>query len=213
MYTGLLHTHRLVVILFVVLYLAKLVFLLSEKGDWLEKLTKKTKIAEIILSVLFLLTGIGMIFNLAEVKSSFVIKLIAVFTSIPLAIVGFRKKNKILASLSVILIVVSYGLAEMGKRSVEKKTLSSEIVQDASFSGYDLALHGKAVYTAYCQVCHGEEGNLGRSGAKNLQISTLSEQEVNNIIINGKGNMAAYEKVLSEQEVKAVTAYVLSLRK
>lgn len=213
MYTGLLHTHRLVVVLFILLYLAKLIFLLSEKEMWLEKLTKKTKIVEIVLSVLFLLTGIGMLFKLAEIKTSFVIKLVAVFTSIPLAIVGFKKKNKILATLSVVLIVVSYGLSETSKRSIDRKALPSEVVQDASFPGYDLLSHGKAVYTTYCQVCHGAEGNLGLSGAKNLQVSQLSEQEVNYIIINGKGNMAAYEKVLSEQEVKAVTAYVITLRK
>jgi cytochrome c553 len=213
MYIGLLHTHRLVVILFLLLYVAKLILLLSEKEEWLTILTKKSKIAEMVISFLFLATGIGMLFNIAEIKMMLIIKFIAVAASIPLAIIGFKKKNKILASVAVLLIIVSYGLAEMSKRSVEKKSLTSDIVQDINSTNYDLNLHGKAVFGTYCQVCHGEEGTLGLSGAKNLQKSQLNEQEILNIITNGKGNMAGYGKSLSEQEIKAVSSYIQTLRK
>ncbi|GAB4333745.1 MAG: hypothetical protein OHK0038_10090 [Flammeovirgaceae bacterium] len=213
MYIALLHTHRLVVILFLLLYLAKLVFLLSEKEEWLNTLTKKSKIAEMVISFLFLATGIGMLFSIAEIKTLLIIKFVIVAASIPIAIIGFKKKNKILASASVVLIIISYGLAEMNKRNVEKKSLAPDVVQDVNSTNYDLVSHGKAVFTTYCQVCHGEEGNLGLSGAKNLQKSQLSEQEIWNIITNGKGNMAGYGKILSEQEIKAVSAYVQTLRK
>ncbi|MEO1448463.1 MAG: SirB2 family protein, partial [Bacteroidota bacterium] len=111
MYTGLLHTHRLVVILFLLLYVVKWVLLLANKKELLERINKATRVPEMIISTLFLLTGIGLAINIAQLTSMFWIKLVLVLGSIPLAVIGFRKSNKILATLSILLIVGAYGLA------------------------------------------------------------------------------------------------------
>ena len=58
MYKGILHSHYLVVVLFLLIYVIKTILLLSNKNDLLAKFSKKVKIAEIIISVLFLVTGI-----------------------------------------------------------------------------------------------------------------------------------------------------------
>jgi mono/diheme cytochrome c family protein len=72
---------------------------------------------------------------------------------------------------------------------------------------------GLKVYQEQCIHCHGENGNLKRGGAKDLTVSQLDMAGVKNLILNGKGNMAAYKSVLSPAEVEAVATYVMAYRK
>src|SRR5687768_814412 len=113
MYKGILHTHYLVVTLFFLIYVIKTVLLLSGRNDVLQSFTRKVKIFEIIVSVLFLLTGIYLTTQLpfgGKYDYLFWIKLVMVFASIPLAIIGFKRGNKILAALSLLLITGAYGI-------------------------------------------------------------------------------------------------------
>ena len=213
MYTGFLHTHKLVVVLFLLIYLLKAILLLTNKKDALATFTKKVKVPEMIISVLFLATGGYMLSQLPEIKTLQWVKLAAVFASIPLAVIGFKKHNKALAVLSVLLIIAAYGLAEMSKRRVEKVAVEGEVVTDASAANYDALVHGKALFNANCVQCHGENGDMQKVGAKNLQTSELGDSEVKNIILNGKNSMPPYSKVLNETEVAALVQYVKSFRK
>lgn len=213
MYTALLHTHKAVVILFLIIYLAKTVLLFVNK-ETLAKFTKIAKIPEMIISFLFLGTGVGMWFMMAEpAKMLFLIKVGAVLISIPLAVIGFKKdkENKALAVLAMVLIIAAYGLAEMSRRSVAKQDLAG--ITDPTAQGYEAVEHGKEVYSKYCVSCHGADGALGVSGAKNLQLTQLSTAESIDIITNGKNAMAPYKKVLSEADIKAVAAYTATLKK
>lgn len=215
MYTGILHTHRLVVILFLIIYLIKTVLLLTNKAEALEKFTKRFKVPEMIISFLFLLTGVFMLVNKypALDGKSFMflsIKIIAVLVSIPIAVIGFKHKNKILASLSLVLIFAAYGLAEMGSRAVEAQTLT--VVTDPTAADYDQLTHGKAIYENYCIACHQEDGKGGVAGAKSLVASQLEDQEIHELVRNGKNAMPPYKKVLSEQDISAITAYVKTFR-
>lgn len=210
-YTGLLHTHRLVVTLFLLLYVAKLILLLIN-SPVLEKMrqNKGARIGEMVLSVLFLATGIALLTNVADLMSRqlLLIKIVAVLASIPLAVIGFKKSNKVLALLSVVLLIGSYGLAEMHKKSYLKPADEAMV-----YNTTENTVYGKQLYQQYCQNCHGEEGNLALSGAKNLQTSTLADEEVKNQILNGKGNMPAYKTILNEAQVEALLVHVKSLRK
>ncbi len=71
----------------------------------------------------------------------------------------------------------------------------------------------RTIYLRKCNACHGEEGNKGLGGAKDLTTSTLTDEEINEIIANGRGSMAGYKSVLSQAEITAVIGYVKSLRK
>jgi len=213
MYTGFLHTHKLVVVLFLLIYLLKTILLLTGKKDTLATFTKKVKVPEMIISFLFLATGGYMLSQLPEIKTLQYIKLIAVFGSIPLAVIGFKKQNKLLAVLSVLLIIAAYGLAEVSKRRVEKVPVSAEVITDANDASYDALVHGKAIFNANCVICHGENGDMQKVGAKNLQTSALSDSEVQTIILNGKNSMPPYNKILNETEVEALVQYVKSFRK
>lgn len=215
MYTGILHTHKAVVILFLVLYVVKTLLLLANQKELLEKVKKFTKVPEMIISTAFLATGLYMLVVGVGTTSLFQwIKFMAVLAAIPLAVVGFKKENKVLATLSLVLIIAAYGLAEVNKsRRVEKQMIAENIVTDATKDNYDVALHGKAVFNSYCIACHGEDGQLGLNGAKNLATSTLSDEEIKNIILNGKNAMSPYKKVLAEKEVEALVNYVKTFRK
>lgn len=207
MYTGLAHTHKLVVTLFLLIYLIKTVLLLSGKEESLAKFTKKIKVPEMIISTLFLITGAIMLTKLPEWTTFFIIKLVAVLVAIPTAIVGFKKANKALAIFSLLCIFTAYGMGEAHKAKIKK---GNPVVLDSSM---DTMQKGKAIYLAKCVMCHGDDGQLGKGGAKNLQESVLTSDEKYNIIKNGKNLMAAYQNELSEEELKAVTAYVETLKK
>lgn len=209
-YTGLLHTHKLVVLLFLIIYVVKLALLLFSEAN-LDKMraSKPARIFEMILSVLFLVTGITLWTNVADpFNTLFLIKVVAVFGSIPLAVIGFKKKKKVLAILSVVLLFAAYGLAE-----VKKKQSLQPQNQDMVYTEGETSVYGKELYLQYCKACHGEDGAAERSGAKNLQTSTLSDEETKMQIMEGKGLMPAYKKVLNEKEIDAVLTHVKSLRK
>ena len=71
---------------------------------------------------------------------------------------------------------------------------------------------GQDVYTKLCQNCHGADGKLMLSGAKDLSISALTKEEQILIITKGKNAMAAYESQLSQQQIEAVADYIETLK-
>jgi mono/diheme cytochrome c family protein len=73
-------------------------------------------------------------------------------------------------------------------------------------------LDGASVFRKYCVNCHGANGKLGLSGAKDLSVSVLSLEDRVALITNGRGLMAAYRDILSEAEIRAVAEYTLQLR-
>ena len=81
--------HKISVILFLLIYFIKTILLISNKEDLLAKLTKTLKVPEMIVSALFLLTGIYLLTQIPEIKPLMIVKVGLVFLSIPIAIVGF----------------------------------------------------------------------------------------------------------------------------
>ena len=70
---------------------------------------------------------------------------------------------------------------------------------------------GEKIYKQYCVTCHGLYGDMGASGAYNLQESELTLEERINVITNGRKAMTAYEALLDEKEIKAVAKYTMNL--
>jgi uncharacterized membrane protein SirB2 len=195
MYKGILHTHYLVVTLFLLIYVVKTILLLSDKNDILARFTRFIRIPEIVVSVLFLGTGIYLMTQLPSVPSLIWIKLILVFASIPIAIVGFKKSNKILAALSLVMITASFGIAEIS----HKKKIKADNTGIA-------AADGKSLYENNCASCHGPDGRLGLAGAKDLAATPLDEAGIKTIILQGKGLMPAAQ--VNEQQADAIASYV-----
>lgn len=209
MYTGILHTHVLMVMLFLLIHLIKIILLFGNT-DNLEKFNQKTKVMHIIVSSLFLITGIYLAFNSGTIVDGmwFYFKLLIIVVGIPLAIIGVKKKNKILAIISFFLFVYAYGVSETKSITFQKK--QNQITEDFTFESKDA--QGKVIYEKLCQNCHGSDGTLGLSGAANLKASKLTNEEIQGIIKNGKKTMMSYKNILKDQEIAAVSSYVNSLK-
>lgn len=201
MYKGFLHTHTLVVTLFLLIYVVKTILLLSDKKELLATFTKKFRIAEMVISVLFLITGVYLATTLpygGKFDYLFFIKVGMVLASIPLAVIGFKRSNKVLAALSLLLITGSYGIAEVysKKKGIRKEGTTEIAVTD-----------GKALYEANCSSCHGADGKLGVSGAMDISVSQLDEAGIKTIILNGRNAMPAAPGV-TEEQAQAISQYV-----
>jgi uncharacterized membrane protein SirB2 len=196
MATGMLHSHTLFVVLFTLIYLIKTILLLSDRDELLEKFKKKTKVAEMVVSFGFLATGIFLMTQLphSPFPTLMYIKIALVLLSIPLAVIGFKKKNKVLATLSFFLIVVSFSLAYKAK--------------SAKAGDKIIALSGKEIFEQKCMLCHGNDGKLGVGGAKDLSVTQLQHSGIVDIITNGKNTMAAYKETLTQEQIEAVASYI-----
>ena len=104
------------------IYFIKTILLISNKEELLSKLTRTLKVPEMIVSFLFLASGIYLLTQIPEIKPLLIIKVALVFLSIPIAVIGFKKRNKILGALSLLMITASYGLAEIAAKNTLKKS-------------------------------------------------------------------------------------------
>lgn len=193
--------HKISVILFLLIYFIKTILLISNKEELLSKLTRTLKVPEMIVSFLFLASGIYLLTQIPEIKPLLIIKVALVFLSIPIAVIGFKKRNKILGALSLLMITASYGLAEIAAKNTLKK--SEETISA------DGTLNGKQIYLDNCALCHGVDGKLGAAGAADLSQSQLDSTGIANVILQGKGNMKKIEGI-EQKEVEAIVSYVLN---
>ncbi|MBA2612843.1 MAG: cytochrome c [Bacteroidetes bacterium] len=148
---------------------------------------------------MFLLTGIYLMTQLpygSKYDYMLWIKLIMIVSSIPIAVIGFRRFNKTLAALSLLMITGSFGLGEVYHK---KKGIAKQTENIA-------ANDGKALYEANCNLCHGPNGKLGMSGAKDLTATTMDVAAIKDIISHGKGAMPAAQ--VNTEEAGAIAEYV-----
>jgi mono/diheme cytochrome c family protein len=206
--------HLISVNIFLLLYVIKTFLLFTNKIN-LEKFTRATKIFEMIVSFTFLVTGIWLLFILGATKVLLVIKFILVFASIPISVIAFKRQNKMMAVLSLLLIVGAYGMSEAAK----KKTfipLKVEVNGNAD----DVAKLGIKTYIANCAMCHGKDGKKMYREATDLSSSALDQASIELVVREGSTGtlkrgqvrMPAFAGVLSDEEIIAVSAYVQTLR-
>jgi len=82
------------------------------------------------------------------------------------------------------------------------------------------AADGAAIYKAKCASCHGPDGKGETSVGKSLKLRSLASAEVqkssdadlSKVISDGKGKMPAYKGKLSADEIKALVAYIKTLK-
>lgn len=73
---------------------------------------------------------------------------------------------------------------------------------------------GESLYILNCASCHGEDGKLGSSGAKDLSVSKLSDQQIEEIIRKGKNAMPSQEAVLeTDENIRLVIEHVKTLKR
>ena len=100
-----------------------------------------------------------------------------------------------------------------------KATLSIILAVMFVCSGATFAADGAALWAQHCASCHGKDGSGNTAMGKKLGVKDytkeqgFSDAEATNVIKNGKGKMKAYKGKLSDADVKALVAYVRSLKK
>jgi len=80
---------------------------------------------------------------------------------------------------------------------------------------------GEKVYKAKCASCHGADGNGATPAGKATKARDFCSDEVKKetddewttIVVKGKNKMPAYDKKLTDSEVKDAIAYIRSLCK
>lgn len=103
-----------------------------------------------------------------------------------------------------------------------KKFLSVLVVLGflmAARTALGLADDAEALYKSKCQVCHGPDGKGSAAGQKigvkdfhSPEIAKQSDEELFNATKQGKGKMPAYDKKLTDDQIKQLVKYIRSLK-
>ena len=96
-------------------------------------------------------------------------------------------------------------------------TLGFALVFNLSAAAEDSA---QALYKSKCQACHGADGKgdtvAGKKvGAKDFQsaeVAKMSDPELIEITKKGKAKMPAYDKKLTDDEIKGLIKYIRTLK-
>lgn len=233
-----LHTHVLVVVLFLILFAVKAVLLLLNKRAALDKMRSKTKVLDMIFGTLILLTGGYLLFLYnGGIPTWLIIKIVLVLVAIPLGIVGIKRENKVLTVLALFIFLYVYGVAETKSLAMDKDGASAQNTTtatpeadavetgDAGLSQSASAQEGivasmseaqlanaKSIYDQLCANCHGADGTKGTGGAAILTDGNLSLNDRINVIEEGRGLMPGFGDQLTEQEAEALAAYTITLK-
>jgi uncharacterized membrane protein SirB2 len=208
MFYPLLKGHMISAAVFILIYLIKTILLLANKHNQLKKFTKIVKVPEMIVSAAFLVTGIYLWAQSSQTGLWLYVKTALVLATIPIAIIAFKKSNKVLAVLSFVLLLVVYRFGETRSISFKKAKPEMQV-----YPATDPTEDAKMIYASKCSSCHGMQGEMQLSGASLLSASALSMEERIQIIHDGKKTMASYKEQLTEEQIKAVAAYTMSLKK
>ena len=104
-------------------------------------------------------------------------------------------------------------------QSLMKPVISVIVALVFASSGAAFGADGAALWAQNCASCHGKDGSGNTTMGKKLGLKdytksqSFSDAEAANVIKNGKGKMKAYKDKLSDADVKALVAYVRSLKK
>lgn len=227
--TTILGLHKIIVTAFLFFFLIKTVLLLLNKTEILTSIRDKTKIIDMILGTLIIVSGVYLMMVTGNHSMWINIKALIALAIIPMGIIAMKKSNKILSIAVILLLVAAYGIGEAKpwidkskKESTEEKieensttdinisdTVSQSILEQNTVA---LSTNAKAIYTEKCTLCHGDDGRKGTLGAADLAISTIGTQEKIEIITNGKGAMTAYKDELSKEEIESLAMYLTMLK-
>lgn len=211
METGMLHTHVLTAVLYMVLLLFTIILMALRKPDLMEKWRGKLKILHIVLGTIFLLTGLFLVWRAPNPLADYMlVKYVLVILAVPAGIIGSRRNSPVLSILAFVILIYVAGVSRTDSLMLQSKKSQLASTQQKS-KGQDPAMRGFEIYDVYCTACHGPRGTLEFQGARNLQESTMTEEQVRQLLKNGKGVMPAFDD-LDAEDMELIFAYLKSLR-
>jgi len=80
---------------------------------------------------------------------------------------------------------------------------------------------GAALYKSKCAMCHGPDGagqttmgkNLKLRDMRSAEVQKMTDAELTKVITDGKGKMPSYKGKVSDAEIKALVAFLRTLKK
>ena len=210
---GFLHLHITVTSIFLFIYLAKVYLLAAEKTEIFDKLRSKTKIADMILGSLIIITGVFLTVKAPVIETYLIVKIVLVIASIPMGIIAMRKANKPMAIAVLAIYFYVFLIARTKSLTLQKDAYVTPVATVDATSGAIVTDEGKIVFEAKCALCHGVDGKLMLNGAKDLSVSKLTKAETIEMIKSGKGLMPGFKDELNEQQLNALAGYAEGLRK
>jgi len=100
----------------------------------------------------------------------------------------------------------------MAPGQAPKKKVKKPVAKATNAANAALVKQGSQVYGKFCVVCHGANG-IGDDGPK-LSGIELSDGGITSTVKNGrKGGMPSFAGKIKDGEIKAVIAYIRSLKK
>lgn len=128
-YSTLIEAHKGIVYLFLISLFIKAILAFVNQ-DLFDKVRQKTKVVEMILGTLLIVTGGMLIFSFPEMmKQGWLhVKLTIVIIGIPLAIIGLKRNKKILIIISLLLFVYAYLVAKTKSFTLSDNTTSVEMI-------------------------------------------------------------------------------------
>ncbi len=69
---------------------------------------------------------------------------------------------------------------------------------------------GRDVYTEHCAACHGERLDATGAAPDLKQLGADQKPHFDEIVRNGKGQMPAWEGMISDEEISQIWAYIRS---
>ncbi|MFN8397987.1 MAG: cytochrome c [Bacteroidia bacterium] len=209
--TGMLHTHNLVVSLYLLQLLVRVVMMIAASKTAVDKYVKAMRIPHIVLSILMVATGTFLMFRApGGVQPYILVKLGLVLASIPLGVIGSKRNSVALTGFAFVLLAGTMALA-YAKPAFLRNTSSTAA---SAKEGLDPAKikAGQPLYEQRCTLCHGNDGAAGFQKAADLSTSKMADADMLNIIKNGKGVMPDNSD-LSAEQLDQVKEYVKNLRK
>lgn len=99
-----------------------------------------------------------------------------------------------------------------------KKFVSGLSVAALILAGTVAFAAGADDYKAKCAMCHGADGagqmakKMGSKDLNSPEVQAMSEADIAKTITDGKGKMTGFKGKLSDDQIKAVAAYVKTLK-
>jgi len=215
METGILHSHTLIAALYTLLVCVLSFFVVTRNKNAFTSLRGKLKWPRMVLEILLLGTGAFLVSRAPDgVSLDYFFKYGVTVLAIVAAIIGFKRFQPLLTTLSVLLLVYVFFVSRMhswqlrpdSSRSAEYKVSPIEEASPAT-----LLVKGQHLYQNNCQRCHGAKGNAQYRKAPNLMASNKGDEYANHLMQNGLNSMPAFLHLESGQRL-AIIAYINSLK-
>ncbi len=209
METGVLHTHHLIVVVYILFIALNFIIVLLKRRNALLAIKARTRIIRIGWEVLLLGTGIFLMLKSPLGLADYIlVKWITMSLGIVFFILGMKKMNALWMTLSLVMFIYTYLLGSTRNILLKPEEMR---VHEAYLTETDEALQGKAIYEIACARCHGEDGKSNYRKAKKLAETSLNDDAKATFIKMGKGIMPSYS-YMKDEEIQVLLKYLNQLK-